>query len=62
MNQNGLEMKNRLKNARGKKKNAKNTLQITRIKPFPNPGGHKDDFTTGNSKFPVGLMTTTGKS
>jgi hypothetical protein len=35
-------MKNRLKNERGKKKkNAKNTSQITRTKLLPNPGGHK---------------------
>jgi hypothetical protein len=36
-------MKNRLKNKRGKKKNAKNTSQITRTKLLPNPREHKED-------------------
>jgi hypothetical protein len=44
MNQNGLETKNQLKNERGKKKNAKNTSQITRTKLLPNPRGHKEDL------------------
>jgi hypothetical protein len=44
MNQNGLETKNQLKNKRGKKKNVKNTSQITRIKLLPNSGGHKEDL------------------
>jgi hypothetical protein len=43
MNQNGLETKNRLKNKRRKKKNVKNTSQITRTRLLPNPGGHKED-------------------
>jgi hypothetical protein len=36
-------MKNRLKNERGKKKNVKNTSQITRTKLLPNPIGHKEN-------------------
>jgi hypothetical protein len=44
MNQNGLEMKNWLKNERRRrKKNAKNTSQITRTKLLPNSEGHKED-------------------
>jgi hypothetical protein len=34
---------NRLKNEREKKKNVKNTSQITRIKFLPNLRGHKED-------------------
>jgi hypothetical protein len=37
-------MKNRLKNERRKKKNAKKTSQIARTKLLPNPGGHKEDL------------------
>jgi hypothetical protein len=44
MNQNDLEMKNWLKNERGKKKITKNTSQITRTKLLPNPRGHKEDL------------------
>jgi hypothetical protein len=36
-------MKNRLKNERRKKKNTKNTSQITRTKLLPKPRGHKED-------------------
>jgi hypothetical protein len=56
MNQNGLEMKNRLKNERGKKKNTKNTSQITRTKLLPNPGGHKKD---SGPPFPLELLVLT---
>jgi hypothetical protein len=41
MNQNSLETKNRLKNERGVKKNAKNTLRTHELIQTPNTGGHK---------------------
>jgi hypothetical protein len=56
MNQNGLETKNRLKNKRGEKKNAKNTSQITRTKLLPNPGGHKEDL---GPPFPLEFLVLT---
>jgi hypothetical protein len=53
INQNGLEMKNQLKNKRGKKKNVKNTSQITRTKLLPNPEGDKKD---SGRHFPLELL------
>jgi hypothetical protein len=55
-NQKGLETKNRLKNERGKKKNVKNTSQITRTKLIPNPGGHKKDL---EPPFPLEFLVLT---
>jgi hypothetical protein len=54
--QKGLETKNRLKNERRKKKNAKNTTQITRTKLLPNPGGHKED---SGPPFPLEFLILT---
>jgi hypothetical protein len=55
-NQNGLETKNWLKNERRKKKNVKNTSQITRTKLLPNPGGHKED---SGPPFPLEFLVLT---
>jgi hypothetical protein len=43
MDQNGLEMMNRLKNKRRKRKNAKNTSKNIRAIFLLNLGGHKKD-------------------
>jgi hypothetical protein len=56
INQNGLETKNRLKNERGKKKNAKNTSQIMRTKLLSNSGGHKED---SGPSFPLEFLVLT---
>jgi hypothetical protein len=56
MNQNGLETKNQLKNEREKKKNMKNTSQITRTKLLLNPRGHKED---SRPPFPLEFLVLT---
>jgi hypothetical protein len=40
----------------GKKKNTKNTSQITRTKLLPNPGGHKED---SGPPFPLEFLVLT---
>jgi hypothetical protein len=55
-NQNGLETKNQLKNGRRKRKNAKNTSQITRTKLLPNPEGHNED---SGPPFPLEFLILT---
>jgi hypothetical protein len=45
-----------LKNERGKKKNTKNTSQITRTKLLPNLGGHKED---SGPPFPLEFLVLT---
>jgi hypothetical protein len=43
MDENGLEMMNRLKNERGKETNVKNTSRTQRVILPPNPRRHKED-------------------
>jgi hypothetical protein len=56
MNQNGLEIKNRVKNEREKKKDVKNTSPIIRTKLLPNPRGHKEDL---GPPFPLEFLVLT---
>jgi hypothetical protein len=56
MDQKGLEKTNRLKNERGKEKNAKNTSRTQRVILPPNPGGHKED---SGPPFPLEILVLT---
>jgi hypothetical protein len=54
--QKGLEKTNRLKNERGKEKNAKNISRTQRVILPPNPGGHKED---SGPPFPLEILVLT---
>jgi hypothetical protein len=54
--QNGLETTNRLKNKRGKEKNAKNTSRTQRVILLPNPVGHEED---SGPPFPLEILVLT---
>jgi hypothetical protein len=56
MDQKGLEKTNRLKNERGKEKNAKNTSRTQRVILPPNLGGHKED---SGPPFPLEILVLT---